>query len=356
MNSCSLRQRADGILIARGSTRCSCANRHSEFKSACLVAQKKWQLSIRTSGEDDISIEAAFVVDATGRRAEFAAQQGVRKVLLDRSVGLFVFFDFEKHEALTDTYTLVEACEDGWWYSAMLPGDKLVVACVTDADIARKRGLNEARAWFEFSGETLHVKNRVRKARALSSPVAHSASSHRLERMTGTAWLTVGDAASTFDPLSSQGILKGMRSGIVAAYAIGDYFKNSALGLEKYEALIAKEFEDYLSIRADFYRREQRWADAPFWKRRSDYITLDPGLVLRSTAGADESPAENLSMHLPVTDLLYLCSTPRAAREVVSEFNCTKRFPDRRVVLALQYLVEEGVINADPEPLAVTSG
>jgi len=52
-------------------------------------------------------------------------------------------------------------------------------------------------------------------------------------------------------------------------------------------------------------------------------------------------------MHLPVIDLLYLCNlcrTPRAAREVVSKFNAEKRFPDRRVILALQYLVEEGVL------------
>lgn len=146
-----------------------------------------------------------------------------------------------------------------------------------------------------------------------------------------------------------------MRSGIVAAYAIGDYFKNSASGLEKYEAMIAKEFEDYLSVRAEYYRREQRWADSPFWRRRCDYITLDPGLVLRSTADADDSPAENLSMHLPVIDLLYLCNLcrrPRAARDIVSEFNDRKRFPDRRVVLALQYLVEEGVLNVDAESLA----
>ena len=335
---------------------------YSEFTAARLVRRKKWLLSIKTRDEHEISIESAFVVDATGRRAVFAAQQQVRKVLLDRSVGLFVFFDFEKNTALTDTYTLVEAREDGWWYSAMLPEDKLVVACFTDADIASKRGLKQDRAWFEFLHETLHVKHRVRNARALTAPVAHSASSHRLERMTGTAWLAVGDAASTFDPLSSQGILKGMRSGILASYAIGDYFKGSASGLEKYEALIAKEFEDYLSARTDYYRRERRWADSPFWRRRCDYITLDPSLMLRSTAAAEESPTENLSMHLPVTDLLYLCNlcrTPRAARDVVSEFNCKKRFPDRRVVLALQYLVEEGVINAaatDVETLATATG
>jgi flavin-dependent dehydrogenase len=38
----------------------------------------------------------------------------------------------------------------------------------------------------------------------------------------GDSWLAVGDAASTFDPLSSQGIVKVLRSGVCASYAIAD--------------------------------------------------------------------------------------------------------------------------------------
>src|SRR2546421_1412221 len=183
----------------------------------------------------------------------------------------------------------------------------------------------------------------------MSPPSVHAAHSHRLERMTGDGWLAVGDAAMTFDPLSAQGILKGLRSGIMASYAIGDYFKGSPAGLEKYEAVLAREFEEYLSTRANFYRQERRWERSRFWRRRYDYITLDPSQMLRSTEASSKSGAfEKLSMHLPVPDLKYLCdicSVPRPARDVVSEFTSRRSFtPNRRVILALQYLIEAGVI------------
>jgi flavin-dependent dehydrogenase len=86
--------------------------------------------------------------------------------------------------------------------------------------------------------------------------------------VTGDGWLAVGDAATTFDPLSSQGILKSLRSGVLASYAVADYFKGTQTGLVKYEALAAREFKDYMDSRADFYSRERRWDDAPFWLRR----------------------------------------------------------------------------------------
>jgi hypothetical protein len=183
----------------------------------------------------------------------------------------------------------------------------------------------------------------------LIGPSVHAAHSQRLARITGAAWLAVGDAATTFDPLSSQGICKGLRTGIMAAYAIGDYFKGSSAGLEKYEAIVAREFEEYLRVRADYYGRERRWCDAPFWHRRHGHITLAPGQLLRSSAAADDSAAlGKLSMHLPAPDLKLLCricNVPRPAQEIVSEFKTRRGFTfDRRIILALQYLVEEGVI------------
>jgi flavin-dependent dehydrogenase len=52
--------------------------------------------------------------------------------------------------------------------------------------------------------------------------VVRPAQSGHLAPVAGDDWLTVGDAAAGFDPLSSQGIAKALRSGIFASYAIGD--------------------------------------------------------------------------------------------------------------------------------------
>lgn len=229
-------------------------------------------LNLKGEQGSETVIEASFVIDATGRRASFAAQRGVRKVLLDRLLGVSVTFDARDAEPLTDTYTLVEAFEDGWWYSALLPDDRVIVFCMSDVDIVKRRGLNSADEWLGLLALTRHTRERVRHATPLGAPAAHAAHTHRLERVTGEGWLAVGDAATTFDPLSSQGILKSLRSGILASYAVTDYFKGTALGLEKYEALMTREFNDYLAARADFYRRERRWEDSPFWMRRRQLV------------------------------------------------------------------------------------
>ena len=76
-----------------------------------------WRLAV--TGEDAGELEARFVVDATGRNAWFATSQGVRKIVHDRLVGIVGFFG-PAPAPPADTYTLVEACEHGWWYSAVL--------------------------------------------------------------------------------------------------------------------------------------------------------------------------------------------------------------------------------------------
>lgn len=343
------RKRFDAMLASEAASNGVMLFSRSKFVSSELTSQRRWRVKVQSKNGSEISIEAAFVVDATGRRAVFASQQHVRKVLLDQLLGVFVFFGFDSGAPLTDTYTLVEAWEDGWWYSALIPGEKIAVVCMSDVDIVKKHRLNSSAEWFAKLHESRHTKNRVREAKPLASPSVHAAYSHRLEKMTGNAWLAVGDAATTFDPLSSLGIFKGLRSGIMASYAIGDYFKGSSSSLEKYEAILANEFEEYLATRAEFYGQERRWENSPFWQRRYDQITLDPRQMLRLSETASKSATiEKLSMHLPVTDLKYLCDLcnfPRQAQEIVSEFKARGRsVQDRRIILALQYLLEEGII------------
>jgi flavin-dependent dehydrogenase len=345
------RKRFDALLAREAASEGVALYIGSKFITSRLTGQKRWRLTVRAEDGSEISIEAAFVVDATGRRAAFASQQGVRKVLQDKLLGVFVFFSLSGGVPLTDTYTLVEAWEEGWWYSALVPEEKIAVACMSDVDIIQKHRLNSSAGWFELMNRTEHIKARVRQAEPLTDPSVHAAYSHRLERMTGDAWLAVGDAATTFDPLSSQGVFKGLRSGIMASYAIGDYFKGSQSSLEKYEAIQASEFEEYMGTRADYYGQERRWGNSPFWQRRHGHITLDPGQVLRLSDTASASAAiEKLSMHLPLPDLKLLCqicNVPRQAQEVVSEFKAQRSSTaDRRIILALQYLVEEGVIEA----------
>jgi len=81
--------------------------------------------------------------------------------------------------------------------------------------------------------------------------------------------IAVGDAASCFDPISGQGIVKALRSGVFASYAAADFLcRGDDTGLARYRSLTVREFAAYRQTLADYYAPERRWAERPFWQGR----------------------------------------------------------------------------------------
>lgn len=214
---------------------------------------------------DDSEINARFAVDATGRRALFARRNGARRVTYDRLAGFARFFALDEN---AEPGTLIESFEEGWWYTAFAGGSR-VVTCMTDSDIARRLGLQHKERWLAKLSETLWMRRSVGSASLQESSLISAANSAHLEPVCATDWLAVGDAASAFDPLSSQGIVKAMRAGIFASYAIADLLgKSDATGLERYQSFIRREFNRYRQTHAEYCRQERRWPESCFWNRR----------------------------------------------------------------------------------------
>jgi flavin-dependent dehydrogenase len=109
----------------------------------------------------------------------------------------------------------------------------------------------------------------LRGSRPCGPVVVRPTQSRRLEPAAGEHWLAVGDSAARFDPLSSQGIFKALRSGIYAAYAVGDLLaRGDDSGLRRYRRFVREEFRSYAGVRTKYYREEQRWPASEFWLRR----------------------------------------------------------------------------------------
>lgn len=206
----------------------------------------------------------SFVVDATGRRSLVARARGARHVVLDQLVALVVFLRAD----VSDTYTVIEACEQGWWYSALLPEGEIAAIFMTDASLLRRTGWRTIEQWEALLSHAPYTADRLAGAAPLAPPAVHAARSQRLDRFAGDGWLAVGDAASTFDPLSSQGISKALRAGITASLAICQHLSGHASALTAYAARMHKEYEHYLGRRTEYYTLEQRWPQAPFWRCR----------------------------------------------------------------------------------------
>lgn len=226
----------------------------------------EWCLTLSTGN----SLAARFIVDATGGSAAMARSCGAGFVQADELVGIAGFFELGNG----DPRTLVEAFEDGWWYTAGLPDGRRIIACMTDADLARRMGLHDAEEWRRKLA-VMPIVGAVAGRRKLCSPLmARSAASRRLDPVAGTNWLAAGDSASRFDPLSSQGIVKALRSGIFASYAISDLLtRDDNSGLDRYQRYVFEEFKGYVEVRTKYYSEEQRWPQSEFWRRR--HATID---------------------------------------------------------------------------------
>jgi len=208
-----------------------------------------WMLTCRGALE---SVQSRFLLDATGRASRIARLLGARRVIDDPLVALVAFY--ESADADRDSYTLVEAVENGWWYSATLPSNRLAAMFITDPP-ARTSTFDpppHTRARIELSGHRLTAPPRV-----------VDAGSARLDHFAGAAWLAIGDAAVSLDPLSSHGLAAALHGGMLAADAILN------ADPRRYVAAIEAMWQGYATMRSRFYAAERRWAGAGFWARRT---------------------------------------------------------------------------------------
>ncbi len=215
---------------------------------------------------DNAEKRTRFIVDATGRRAVFARKNGAAIETGDRLVSFSRFFTMGETRA---PETLIESFPEGWWYTARA-GARRVVTCLTDADIGVKLNLSAKENWFDLFYETREIRKSVGCGDATDEEnLTRPANSARLVPVCDADWLAVGDAASAFDPLSSQGITKALRSAVFASYAIADLLvKRDQTAVSRYRKFIETEYCVYQKLYKKYYSNEQRWRDSLFWQRR----------------------------------------------------------------------------------------
>jgi flavin-dependent dehydrogenase len=263
------RRRFDAMLALVAEEAGASVCRGARVTSCLPVASRGWRVELSADGERS-RLQATFLVYATGRASVLARWQGVERISHDRLVGLVGFFSVGSAGRERDRQTLIEAAENGWWYSAWLPDSRLVVAYMTDADLIPRDGGSVSEYWQSRLERVPHTRSRIIGCvpETRLRPVA--ANSYRMDRVAGDNWLAVGDAAIAFDPLSSRGIYHALRSGLLAARTIKDCQLGGQSALEEYALRARRDFETYLNMRAAVYGRERRWPSSAFWQRRQN--------------------------------------------------------------------------------------
>jgi flavin-dependent dehydrogenase len=218
----------------------------------------QWLLEVAAGGKQR-TLHGRLLVDATGRKASIARKLGCGVQAVDRLVGAVAVLPRSEAEH----WTLIEAVENGWWYSAPLPRDGTVFAYMTDSDLWRNSS-----SWGELLRQAPLTSERATAMEKL--PRIHIVSAASLLRLpvTGPNWIAAGDAALAFDPLSGLGIYKTIESGLRSSAAIVCCFEGDRSGMVEYENWTAETFRSYLSMRRQFYGSVERWPRSGFWQRR----------------------------------------------------------------------------------------
>lgn len=235
---------------------------------------------VKLDGHPDMGVQAPRVVrakvliDAGGRTPGIAKRLGAQRISHDKlccawSIGTSaISLATEGVAGVGSSY--IEADEHGWWYTAPLPNGKRIVAFHADAEPAPWMRSEQSLLANAATRPALaaHLVNGAWSAHATGSEFGlTAANSATTQPCIGPGWLCVGDAALSFDPLSSQGIFNALYTGLASAEAVERHLRLGTHFLE-YAAQISS-IEQALRARLNqCYGAERRFESSPFWARR----------------------------------------------------------------------------------------
>jgi flavin-dependent dehydrogenase len=236
----------------------------------------RWHLSAysadKLSADKSYNFTAKFVIDASGRQSLFARKLGVGRRTYDKLIACWATFpNIDANELST-----ISAGELGWWYSAPLPGNKRVIALHTDPDLIERDAMKNKDLFIELARTNREMTNILERNKGeINFIQTVAANSTRLNQADGQQWAASGDAAMSFDPLSSQGMFNAMAGALQLTELIAEVDlinKPTAQKTGQFQAIYTGQldqvWEHYTMHKKIYYREEMRWKDSLFWKRR----------------------------------------------------------------------------------------
>lgn len=213
-------------------------------------------------------IKTKWIIDATGRKAAISRMFGVRRTRLDSQMSAIKWI---KTTSVTDDdhATRIKSVPYGWWYTSLLPDSSRVIGFQgLPKDVSQMH--KDTSLFFNRFNES-GILSDIITQESLLEESAYEAGVAKSESIIADRILCVGDAALSFDPLSSQGILFALYSGIKGAEAI---IKNLTemdtvnMSINDYEVIVNKVFSENQKHLRYFYMSEFRYRSEPYWKSR----------------------------------------------------------------------------------------
>jgi flavin-dependent dehydrogenase len=198
------------------------------------------RLEVRADDGHTYSIQARYLIDASGRDAFLSSKKKLRRKNNEhQSAAIFGHFRGAEPRAGEDAGNIsIYRFDHGWMWMIPLPNGVMSIGAVCRPEYLK---LRKGRT-VEFLLETLRkndaLKRRIEHAELLGEVRVTGNYSYDSTRMGGPGWVLVGDAFAFLDPVFSSGVYLAM-SGAEQAAAVVD----AALHNPKLEAALLRKLE-----------------------------------------------------------------------------------------------------------------
>lgn len=226
----------------------------------------RWNIQIKSNIENAQlqKFSSAFVIDASGRQSHFARSLGIKRLIKDKLLACWITLSNTQE----NTMSTISAVANGWWYSSVVPNRLRVVAYHTDSDLIDKSELKNMESFLKLAKGNEKITDILKgNEHTTEFKGTVAANSTKLEQVSGNKWAALGDAAISFDPLSSQGMFNAMASAMQLRTLILQFGFTEQLS-KSYTKQIDQIWQHYIKHRSLFYQAENRWKTSEFWKRR----------------------------------------------------------------------------------------
>jgi len=240
-------------------------------RTKCLAfsqdENQHWTIEAKHETKGGFSVKARYLIDATGRMGSISRKIGITSKRYDELAAVGKFFYFESSDTVKQEI-VIESTEEGWWYCASLPDRKMTLTFFSDAPVIKENRFEKTENWNRLLSKTKHIRHKVSPASSEGKLWVKNAFSQVTDSSSCKNFLAVGDAAASFDPVSSMGIGFAISSACHAAKAVIDAESGHENTFLNYQENINTIYRQYLQTKTFFYRKEQRWSDSDFWRKR----------------------------------------------------------------------------------------
>ena len=207
------------------------------------------------------SIEADYVIDASGRNSLVGTHFGLKKSYHElKKFAVYAHYEnVDRSEGIDGTLTRMVRTSKSWFWLIPLSETRTSVGVVMNLDDFKSDGNSPEETLAAAIANQPVVQAKMQNAKLVSPVYATGDYSYRNEQFTGDRWILAGDAAGFIDPVFSSGVFLAILTGEESANAVMGALNRVQLRsrlFAEYHRKINRVMDLYLDLVLGWYRQE----------------------------------------------------------------------------------------------------